>query len=255
MRPLLAVGLLAALFLLLSSQWLAPAANNLARAIAGEQKQEGESKRPAIGHLPLRDGSLLLYARYDGALHDCYWMRASDQLYHCGRLECHADPVVAYQVDHLVRRGGLWEKAESIERTLLPIMRIDPKQLHEVLASPGTLSITELAGRWWDQLSTPLLQRGPAASWLYVRLLLPCLCLLAVIAPAPWCLRQRRRIAQLQPLAVSLSLLLCLWTLVDAALILSTQQLLAPEWTLGIVALVLGGMLTLLWKRLCNHSS
>jgi lipopolysaccharide export system permease protein len=255
LRPFFAVALLAASLLYLNGQLVAPAAARLTRAIAGEQRREGEAKRPAIGRVPLKDGSLLLYARYDGSMHDCYWIRSSNQLYHCGRLDPHANPVVAYQVDHLVRHKGVWTKAESVERTLLPMVRVDPAQLEQALTAPDLLSTGELALRWWEQLRLPLAQRGPIASWLYTRLLLPLLCLVAVLVPAPWCLRRQRQVALLLPLAVSLSLLLCLWAFLDAALMISTQQLLAPEWSLGTVALLIVGVLLLLRSRIWSHSN
>jgi lipopolysaccharide export system permease protein len=245
MRPFLLVAGLAALGLYINAQWTAPAAHQLVRSITGEELQEGEQRRPSIGRVPLADGSLLLYAKYDGSLHDCYWLRTNDQVYHCERLEPHATPVSALRVDHLVRRTSGWEKAESLEKTLLPMVRIDPKQLEAALAGPDTLSLAQLMGRW----------RTDGATWLYARLLLPFLCLLAVLAPAPWCLYQRRRIAQLPPLAIALATLLAVWALIDAALIIGSQGLIAPEIALGTVALLLGGVLLLLCRRLWKHST
>jgi lipopolysaccharide export system permease protein len=137
-------------------------------------------------------------------------------------------------VDHLVKQSGSsFERIASYEEHSFPSLCLAGKE------EQGSRSVEQLSLKqaWQRTISNKSLmndREAQASSQLHIKLALPLLCLLVVIASAPWCLRFRRHFPLFLLYSVSIALFLAFFTCMDAALILSESRLFSPAlalWT------------------------
>ncbi len=247
LRPFVFVGIFFMLAIFLNEEFLLPTALTTLQRIEDATKHAKRQKQQitSVQNVLLEDGSTILYHSYDTAserFFDAYWIRSIDEIYRMKYLSPNADVPVGYYVDHLSRQpSGQLVRTEAFEKRRFPEMRFNPDRLHESLTNPDLLAI----GQLWHQLpktseaySEKESQTLAAFHW---KLGIPWLCLLAVIVPAPFCVRFSRQLPIFFIYVCGIFGLIAFYLVLDAALIVSKRQVLDPLIALGIpFALVIG---------------
>ncbi len=131
-------------------------------------------------------------------------------------------------------RGGELLLAESFETKDFPLMRFNPKKLRQSIINPREESITSL----WEHL--PKAQekltdtKARALTSFYHKLVMPWLCLLAVIGPAPWCLKFTRQLPVFLIYLVSMITMVTYYLIMNSAIIIGENQVFPPIIAIGL---------------------
>lgn len=210
----------------------------------------------AVKHVILEDGSLLLFQLYDLAkeqFFDAYWIESVDSIYRIKHLSPQAEGPVGYFVDHLVRQpnGELLQQAAYKEYGFKK-MHFNPEVLQSTIIDPDVLSMTELAAQQPDSLIHLNDKESKIATAFYWKLLMPWLCLLAILAPAPICIRFSRQLPVFFIYVGSLFGLIAFYMFMDAAQVVAKRQVIPPLWAIGFPFL---GMFTFFGYRFAKINS
>lgn len=234
MRPLLATALLLTLFLYLNAQFAAPKAKNKLKLITEERRKYRKNKDEQIfvQHLLLQDESRLIFQKYD-SLHkrffDAYWVADSHHLYHIKHLYPYERPprgegVEKFEKDHL----GILSKQTDYPELAFNSMRFNKKRLMETITSPDELSIKQL----WERIPTLTYPKSEKQSALltsfYYKMVIPWLCFLAVIGPAPFCVKYTRSLPVFLIYACFAFLFVTIHLVMESAEILGKRQTAEP---------------------------
>lgn len=238
MRPFLLFGLFCACLMYLNTEFLVPAATKKLNQIDDRRsraKHQFELMATAQ-HIALEDSSTLLFQSYDvieQRFFDAYWIRTIDDIYRIKYLYPYSDDpsqaVTGHFVDHLTRdaQGKLVHQA-SYETKTFPDMHFNRQALFETITLPEELSLSEL----WSKRPEPdkILSEKESQSMtiFYRKLILPWLCVLAIIAPAPFCLRFTRYLPLFFIYAGSIFGLVGIYLSIDAVVLLGKKQVLSP---------------------------
>lgn len=238
MRPFLLAGLFFTCMMYLNTEFLLPKAmKNLKQIEDGRSKaKHRENKTAAAQHIALEDSTTLIFQSYDSAQNrffDTYWVRSIDEIYRIKYLypypEDSSNVPIGYFVDHLTRNpeGELIVDA-SFKTKTFPEIHFNRRTLFETITLPEELAISELWKKVPDKLDTVTEKDSQAATVLYQKLFLPWLCLLAVIGPAPFCLRFTRHLPVFFIYSCSIFGLVAIYLTIDAAVLLGKRQILSP---------------------------
>ena len=243
MRPFLWGALGCSAVLYLNFQCLQPCCLNQISAFeehffkAQTKGKEGKS----VNALVLEDSTLLIYQNYDSnkkAFVDAYWLKSSDELFRIQSLFPYEKTPYGIFVDYLKRSAeGELVKTASYGTLPFPQMRFDPKTLFSAAHPPRMQSISQLAHTMgWKQIGLGKMndREAEAATFFYFKLITPLVCLLAVIGPAPFCLRFTRTLSVYLIYALSLFGMIAFYTLANSSVVLGESQVLPP-----IVAILL----------------
>lgn len=186
------------LFLYANFQWFEP--KSLGKLEAFESRFFKEKNSIQTHAARLKDGSTLLYHHFDidtQHLHDIFWVKDFDHIYHIDTL----DPIngIATHVDKIKRANGL-HVVDSIDKLPFEIEQIDPKSF-----MPKSLTEMMHASKW--------------SATLFYKLTIPLSALLAVVMPAPFCLRFSRQTPTYMIYAISLFAFITYFALMQALLI------------------------------------
>lgn len=234
MRPFVYVGLFFTLLLFVNEEWLLPKSMNALRRIQDSnsaQKRKVQNNLMAR-HLVLQDESSLIFQHYDsakGLFFDAYWVRSADEIFRIKSLDPHRDIPIGTHVDLLARnkRGQLIAIASDKEKHF-PDMVFNKKTLLETITPFEDLPLTKLWEKWPEngQLSSD--KEAQVMTVLYKRLAAPWLCLLAVIAPIPLCVRFGRHVPVFFLYAINIFGLVVTYLILDSAQVLGKRQILDP---------------------------
>jgi lipopolysaccharide export system permease protein len=238
MRPFLFMGLLCVVLMYANEQFLLPEALRKLRRIEDATKHQKSRHAPhlAVNHLNLEDGSLLIFQDYDTAkerFFDTYWIESIDSVYRMKYLSPSTTIPVGFFVDHLVRQpnGELLQTSASQELAF-PDMQFNPELLQSTLLEPDIFSLYELATQA-VQVSTDLNEKeSKILTAFYWKLMLPFLCLIAIIAPAPYCIKFSRQLPIFLIYACSLFGLIAFYMFMDAAQVIAKRQVISPLWAI-----------------------
>lgn len=256
MRPFVVIGLLSVLLMYANEQFFLPEAlRNIRRMedVARRQKHH-HSEDTVVRHLILEDRSLLLFQNYDvdsERFFDVYWIESLDSIYRMKYLSPALTPPTGYFVDHLVRN----EKRELVQEKAfleLPFAGIKFNQdlLQSAIIDPDTLPLTELAAQVMENRNDLHEKESKVLSALYWKLAIPWLCLFAIIAPAPYCVRFARQLPIFLIYVFSLFGLIAFYTLMDAAEVMAKRQVLSPLMAIGFPFLVVFFVVGWRFKRI-----
>jgi len=214
-----------------------------------EEMETSQSQRPEEGHvvrhLALRDGSQLLFRSYSRSrkeFGDSYWLRGNNDLFRMQALSLYESIPEAHYVEHLQRdEAGRMVLVEQWTKMSLPDLRINQQDLLQTVTPPLERSLTQL----WSQLPAKNEARLPkdasfeAAFW--KKMALPWLCLIATLAPVPFCIPHKKPLRIFYIFAGGLFGLFILYIALSAGYTLATHDL-APAWLVlpGPVALAAG---------------
>lgn len=240
LRPFLFMALLCTALIYANEQYLLPAALKKLRYIEDATKHQTSRNKLtlAVRHLILEDGSLFLFQSYDTAqerFFDAYWIQSIDNVYRIKYLYPYSPHLTSLYVDHLERglSGELILK-ESFEKLSLPQIRFNKKLLQSTLLDPDALSLTDL----WSQLPSNFKDLSEKESKVltafYWKIIIPWLCILAIIAPAPFCLTYSRHLPIFLIYVCGIFGLIAFYLFMDAAQVMAKRQVFPPAWALTL---------------------
>ena len=238
MRPFLLMGLLCVFLMYANEEFLLPEALRKLRRIEDATKHQRNRHTPrlAVNHVILEDGSLLIFQDYDTAkerFFDAYWIQSIDSIYRIKYLSPSPSIPVGFFVDHLVRQptGELLQEVAYQELTF-PAMQFNQELLHSTILEPDILSISELAMQAIEVSPELNEKESKILTAFYWKLIIPWLCLLAILAPAPFCVRFSRQLPIFLIYVCSLFGLIAFYMFMDAAQVVAKRQVLSPLWAI-----------------------
>jgi lipopolysaccharide export system permease protein len=239
-RPFLFIGLFFTTLLFLNEQFLLPTALKKLRYIEDATKHQSSRNKLALSvrHLLLEDGSLFLFQSYDTAKNrffDAYWVRSVDNIYRIKYLYPYVDPPMGHFVDHLIRQpSGELLPQESFDQFNFAAIRFNKQVLQSTLIDSDALSLSEL----WSQLpsySQPLTEKeSKLLTAFYWKIIMPWLCVLAILAPIPFCLSFSRLLPVFFIYVCGVFGLIAFYLFMDAAQVIAKRQVLPPLWALVV---------------------
>lgn len=245
LRPFLLIGLFFTFLLFLNEQFLLPDALKKLRHIEDSNKHQRSRNKlaMAVRHLVLEDGSLLLFQSYDTAqerFFDVYWIESIDRIYRIKYLYPYTSTVTGYFVDQLIRQpSGELAHQESFDKLYFNTIRFNQEVLQSTLIEADALSLSDL----WQQLPSNQEDLSEKESKIrtafYWKLVIPWLCLLAILAPIPFCLSFSRTLPVFFIYVCGVFGLIAFYLLLDAAQVISKRQVLDPLWAITVPFLTL----------------
>jgi lipopolysaccharide export system permease protein len=255
MAPFIAVGLFFTLMLNINNQFLLPFGLSTVNAIGEEyiKERQKEQQPSAARHFLLQDGSTVLFHDFDETtmrFKSVYWVKSVDEVLRMQELDMKAQPPRGYNVELIKREpGGHLALVASFKTYDLTGLVIDKTKVRKTLAPPEELSLTAL----WKQIPEASAENSEKESQLitafYKKLAMPWLCLLAVIGPAPFCLRFTRNLQVFFIYAFSIAALVTLYLIIDAGAVLAKRQILAPALAIWAPLTAAGGFIGYRFSR------
>lgn len=249
MRPFVLIGLFFTTLIYLNEQYLLPTALKKLKRIEDSNKHKKNHQHlPMIAqHTLLEDGSLFIFQSYDRdkeQFFDAYWIPSIDDIYRMKYFAPYQEEPVGYFVDHLVRQpSGMLEIADSFKSYPFKKMKFSQETLQSTIMDADTLSLTELWNQRPNQGENELSEKeSKGLTALYWKLFIPWLCLLSIIAPAPFCVRFSRQHPLFFIYICGLFGLIAFYLLLDATQVVAKRQVLPPLLALGIPFLSLFGL-------------
>ena len=240
MRPFIFIALLLVFALYLNEQFLLPPALKRLHRIEDSTKHTRSHNHLnlAAKTLILDDGSLLVFQSYDSSTEqffDVYWIASLDHVYRIKYLSP-ASPPTGYFVDELMRQenGDLTFK-ESFQELKFETMRFNSETLQSTLVDSDLLSLGELWEKIPKHFNEDLSEKeSKLLASFHWKLAIPWLSLLAVLAPAPFCMRFSRQLPVFFIYVCGIFGLLAFYLVLDAADIVAKRQVVKPFFALWI---------------------
>jgi lipopolysaccharide export system permease protein len=237
LRPFIIVGLLGTAFLYLNTEFLIPSALSDLRHMADKHasKRKKQVKNMAVEHVTLEDDTILLYQKYDTSLNyfsDAFWVKSSKDIYKIQSLYPESNVAIGKKVIHLVRDASdEFVQKEIFEVRQFPEIRFNRKSLLDTITPMEEFSISTLYKKLprKDILSE---KESQVLATYYQKLAMPWFCLIAVIAPAPFCIRFSRNLPIFFIYAFGIFGLVAFYLIIDAAVVLGERQVLSPAWAI-----------------------
>lgn len=237
-RPFIFIGLISTVLIFLNEQFLLPTALTKLKRIEDSTKHQKSRNNlmMAARHLILEDGSLFLFQSYDTAkeqFFDAYWIRSVNDLYRMKYLSPYLSTPTGHFVDHIVRQpNGELALQESYSSLPFHGIRFNPEILQSTIIDADALSLEQLWIELPSQFEDLTEKQSKILASFYWKLIVPLLCLLAIIAPAPYCVRFSRQFPLFLIYAGGIFGLIAFYLFMDAALVVAKRQVLAPLWIL-----------------------
>lgn len=256
-RPFILLGLLCVLLMYANEQFLLPKALQKLRRIEDATKHQRNRHASSVRHVILEDGSLLIFQNYDSAkerFFDAYWIQSIDNIYRIKYLSPTSPNPVGYFVDHLVRQtsGELLQK-EAYRELIFPDLKFNPNLLQSTIFDPDILSISELGQQFLEIDSDANEKESKVLTAFYWKLVMPWLCLLAILAPAPFCVKFSRQLPVFLIYVCSIFGLIAIYMFMDAAQVVAKRQVIAPFWAICGPFLALFGYFGWRFTKIESH--
>lgn len=239
MRPFLIMSLLCVLLMYANEQFLLPQALSKLRRIedASKHQKSRHASHLTVRHVVLENGSLLLFQDYDTAnerFFDAYWIESIDSIYRMKSLVPSSVPT-GFFVDHLVRQsnGELLQEA-AYEQLPFPHIQFNPELLQSTIVDPAILPLSELAAKAFEASPELNEKESKILTAFYWKLIIPWLCLLAIVAPAPYCVIFSRQLPVFLIYVCSLFGLIAFYMFMDAAQVVAKRQVVPPFWAICV---------------------
>lgn len=248
LKPFLWVGFSMVLLLYASTQFWMPTA--LQRINHIDQKHRSQKNKAnlklAVQSLVLKDKSTVIFQNYDAIekkLIDVYWISDINNIYRIKYLYPYQENPIGESIDHFQRlpQGELRLK-ESLDKKSFPEMRFNKKDLFQGMTNPEDESLSDL----WKKIPPTKIaseKESQILSVFYYKMIIPWLCLLAVIGPAPFCVRYSRQTPLFFIYACSLFGLVALYLSLNATLVLAKRQISEPALIILLPFLIFSSLL------------
>jgi lipopolysaccharide export system permease protein len=253
LQPFLFAGLAATVLMYLNNEFILPAAAQERKFMddmrASHKNQHGHGAQ----HLILADQSTMIYQHYDTAREqfvDVYWIRSANEVYRMAAMKPYTDPPVGIHVDHIVRDSSHTRSLQaSYPEKNFPEISFHKQSLTESVIPPEGMSLTQL----WYKLPTDEEVRSDKDARIeatfHRKLASPWLCLLAVIGPAPWCMRFSRQFPVAAVYAAGMFGMVAIYIVLDSAHVLARRQLLDPMWAIWTPLVALTALFGYVYNR------
>lgn len=233
MRPYIILGLLGVSLLYLNNEFfLPPAMKRLSRLDEKYLHQKKALNKDRAHHLTLLDGTHLIYGDFDASqerLLDVYWIPSFEQVWHMAELDPFKESPMGYTVDHFKKEKGVFAHASSTAQEKFSSMRFNKKTLSETLLSPDHVPLSKLIAEAPKESAALENEKSASAlTALYRKLTLPWLALLAILGPAPFCMRFSRQLPVFLLFTTGIFALVAFYLLIDATTVLGERQLISP---------------------------
>ena len=238
LRPFLLVTLFFTFIIYCNYQFFLP---NITKQTKKIEKNHIGSNRKSnnldLYEITLRDNSIILYQEYQtnkNQFFDAYWIRSVDDIYRIKYLYLSQKYSKGFFVDHITRdKEGELALTKSYEDLSFPEIKFDDNLLQISLQNPSGLSILNL----WNKLpkySSNLYTEKEAQilSQFYTKMAMPWLCVLAFIAPAPYCIRFTRQLPVFLIYILAVFIFFAFYLIIDAAVIIGESQVIPPFWAI-----------------------
>lgn len=233
LQPFFVIGIVFTLLMYGSNEYLLPLAAQERKYLDDRRSYHKNLQAPpGAQHVILNDQSLLLFQNYDTArdqFYDVYWVRSTNDIYRMETLSPYSDPPEGTSVDHIVRdKSGVRLVKESNALQKFPDLSFNRQALMETVMPPEGLGLWPL---WQKMPQHQVIQSEKEArivATFHRKLVAPWLCLLAVIAPAPWCIRFSRNFPIFLVYACSIFGLIAIYIVLDATHVLARRQIFDP---------------------------
>ncbi|MDP1835944.1 MAG: LptF/LptG family permease [Chlamydiales bacterium] len=252
LTPLVWVGTAATFAIYLSTQFLVPASMQWISKMEDTYSiQNSHGSRQIVHKMVLADGSRLLYLYYDRARNQFvknYWIRSLDDVYRINYLDPDTTPPTGYAVERLARddTGALVPVATYAD---LPLdMKLNPDEVTETITMPSERSLTQLWSRLPHSSDNISYEQAQTEAAFYKKLAMPWLCLIALLAPAPFCVAHRRPLRVFYVFAGSLFGLFTLFIILSVGYTLTQSQLMSP--IIAIIAPIMAATAVASWNYL-----
>ncbi len=238
MRPFMILGLLCVLLMYANEQLILPKALQKLRHMedATKHKKNRNTSLLTAHHLILEDRSLLIFQDYDTTTErffDVYWIQSIDSIYRIKYLSPVIPNPIGYFVDHMVRqKNGELLQAAAYPELSFPNMEFNSDLLQSTIMDPDIFSLSELAAQGLEVSSNLSEKESKILTAFYWKLMMPWLCLLAIIAPAPFCVRFSRQPPLFLIYVCSLFGLIAFYMFMDAAQVVAKRQVIPSLWAI-----------------------
>ncbi len=239
LRPFLLIGLFFTFLMFLNEQLLLPTALKKLRRIEDATKHQSYRNQLTLtAHsIVLEDSSLLLFQFYDTAnerFFDTYWIRSIDDIYRMKYLTPYTPAITGYFVDHFVRQSnGELAQQESFKQFEFKNLHFNQENLQSTLLDPDTLSLSELSMQF-HRSSILMEKESKILTAFYWKLIIPWLCLLVILAPAPFCISFSRTLPIFFIYVGGLFGLIAFYLFMDAAQVVAKRQVIEPFWAIVV---------------------
>lgn len=234
MLPFIFFGLICTAMLYVNTEYLHPKSLKFHKLFSETRAKEKQKKNhhPHIQQVALEDNSSFIFQEYQAnaeRFFDAYWIRSIDDIYRIKYLIPNLETPKGIQVEHYKRdKSGALVVIESAEEMELPQLHFNKKSLLDTVTSPDELAISTLKAKLPQEDKVLSEKDAKLLTTYYYKLAMPWLCLLAVIAPIPFCTRFTRSLPVFFIYAFSLFGIVATFIVMDAAVILGERQVIPP---------------------------
>ncbi len=244
MRPFIVCACAASLILYINFEFFLPLAQP--KALSIQENDFGKKillqEQPQVREVLLKDATRMFYRDYDPVMRqfsDVFWIVSIDKVYHMKTLSCIKENPFGSNVDLIKRdRSGKMLKENSYPLLVFTNMQFDEESLKESIQPPKDQSITTLISQTILYGRSTSDRAIDVRSFLMYKLTFPLLCILAVLAPASYCLSFRRDMPHFMIYLLSLGALFCFFLLLQVALVLAKSSVASPLVAIGLPWLV-----------------
>ncbi|MDR2539118.1 MAG: LptF/LptG family permease [Chlamydiales bacterium] len=235
LRPFFYLASVLALFNYASNEWILPSSLAFVDQFQ-EQHWKHSSKDSDLHTLSLSDQSKLIYQAKNlqkQRLTDVFWIRTPDEIWHMKSLYYDLKQPTGFFVDRLTRNDkGHFEKTESFEQYPFPLL----KGLLKNDKTPFSLENQKISSLFKDLVKNRLspYEDSIALSYFLLKMTMPLLSLLVVLAVTPFCISHRRSFPVFFTYALALFGFIAFFTLLDAAVILSKNETISAFYAILI---------------------
>jgi lipopolysaccharide export system permease protein len=249
MRPFIYFGMICVAFMYVNLEYLQPWAITHIKKFEEYrflQKHKNELKNN-LKSLTLADGSVLLFHRVDdvtNSFYDVFWIKSIDHIYRMKQFFPFYDTPKGSYVDELKRdQMGEIALVNSYTEKNFPEIKLDSDSLKETIIQPNQFSLSKLVQTLQSQ-SSSVINKPSIETVFYFKMLIPWLCLLAVLGPAPFCLRFTRQLPIFFIYLGGVLAVVVFYLIINASVILGENDVIAPLIAIGVpfafVGLLLG---------------
>ena len=200
-------------------------------------------KAKKIQVIPLAESSYLIYQVYNSQtkeLSDVYWIEKPDRIWHMETLSLKDEIPVGTNVDLFFRsRKRVMQKGKSYKRLLFDFFRFRSHVEDQVTTPIKDRSISSLI-KW--RCSHPLLwsaKKDLILTQIYLKVLIPCLPLLIVLAISPYATRFSRSFPVFYLFAMGIFGYVALFMAIEASVILGEAHVIHPFFAIFTLPVIL----------------
>ncbi len=248
LTPFLLIGFVFTALIYINTEWLLPDAMAGNRHIHDQKELAKNTNQDKfiVQHVELKDHSTLLFQNYDleqNRFFDAYWISNFNEVWRFHYLYPYDHPPKGIKVDKLVRaEDGSLHKEDSYAERVFPEMRFNKKVLLDTLTPAKELSISALWKRLPKTKEIENEKQAEITTTFFHKIAIPWLCFLAVLAPAPFCVRYGRTHPVFLIYSLSLFALVGCYLLFNAALILGSRQVFPPSLVISFPFFIVFGI-------------